>query len=642
MRAVKGYLPADSVYPFTGLDLLNPPSRISQGGAAVADNAMATKGVISKRRGYEPLGEAIQFVDLAPIGEPILGIEEYQTLAGLRTLVAITTKHQFKYSPSLDGTAKGEWVNITTRKGGETDGTPTSYDIESVNIGERKFVVEGNHLSIFVEGVFLNVQGNTLPEANGVYKVASSTYSYPNTTIVVSTVILPNTAADGTIETDVVWDGEVDDEIDFAMGVGTVPGGGTEKILFVTNGKDTPRFWYGTGEFLDFVPTDLTGFVTCRTMEVYFDHLVLGGITTSSKNLNQDVAWSDTGKLFDFDSSENDGAGYNTLTDSEGDIIRLESFADRLAVYTESDILMMSFIGGALVFAFERIAQSIRMTSTKSLVNIGPFHLFASRENFYLFDGTKLIRPIGNAVHKEYRKILSIESAGGASAHHDQPHQTVYWVVPTDSSSGRYSAKVFVLEYDIFNTSSLKWTVHTYYTRLGQSVFSRPTVFGCFTRDATLRWNSEELAGYKWTQRGETWDHGSMRKDYPVRVMGDTRGNVYLMDDLVLNDEGTPIDFVYETPDFSLPKEFQSQLSRWLEVEYEASGSSIDISYSTDGGREFTELETQTLSTNFEWYQAFFDVSSQLLRIRFRNVEPDGTFSLRWVRLWYRAQGVPT
>ena len=153
-----------------------------------------------------------------------------------------------------------------------------------------------------------------------------------------------------------------------------------------------------------------------------------------------------------------------------------------------------------------------------------------------------------------------------------------------------------------------------------------------------------ELVGVKWSEQGETWDHGSIRKDYPVRVMGDSEGNVYTTGESSLTDNGTAIPFVYETPDFHLPKEFQSQLGRWLELEYEASGSSIDISYSTDGGQSFIPeiLETQTLSTNFEWHQTFFDVSSQLLRIRFRNVEPDGTFSLRWIRLWYRAQGVPT
>jgi len=613
----KGYLPEDSAYPFTGLNTLDPPSRIPLEGATRADNMMATKGVISKRLGYNPLGNQIKDVGAAAITNPIVGFKELQTLTGTRYLVMITTRNQFRYDAS-----SSVWVDITKRR--------EARAIDAVDIVANFFEVLGDRLSEFPAGNIFHVTGST--GKDGMYKVLSSSHEAGVTKIFVTDIT--DDTADGSISADVEWTGDENNEVDFAVGTDETL---AKKLLFVTNGKDKPRYWDGSDQMVDVALSGFTTpggtdtFVTCRTLEVYFDHLIMGGMqyTTGGKHY-QDVAWSNTRKLQDFTSGPGFDGGTNVLTDSDGDILRIEPFSDRLVIYTESDIVLVTFIGGTPVFAFERVLQTMKLLSAKSLVNIGPFHLFASNENFFLFDGTKLIRPIGDAIHKTYRNKVSLADYGQASAFHDTARQTVYWVVPISP----LASKVFVLEYDVYDVANVRWTIHDYGTR--------PTVFGSWTRDSSISWDSPSIASEKWNTIRGTWDQGSLKSNFPTRVMGDALGNIFLADDLHLNDNGEAIDGIYETPDFHLPREYQSQLGRWFELEYEAAGNTVEVSYSTDQGKTFSDPETKTLDTPFLWYRSFFDVTSPLLRIRFQDRTVGGAFSLRWMRIWYRAQGVPT
>src|SRR5690242_2237767 len=105
MRTNRSYVPEDSVFPLMGLNTLNPSSQIPPSYSPKMMNMDVVKGIMVKRRGFEPLG--------AEQDEPCIGITEFETLEGTKILVKFTFTKQWMLDTSTDTPT---WVEITTRE----------------------------------------------------------------------------------------------------------------------------------------------------------------------------------------------------------------------------------------------------------------------------------------------------------------------------------------------------------------------------------------------------------------------------------------------------------------------------------------------------------------------------------------------
>jgi len=528
------------IFPFSGLDTLNPPDQLDNGFSPALLNVQHTKGTLQKRKGYGLVGDGN--TDLT---DPVIGVIEFEALNGTRTLVGITTKKQFKFNTSTQ-----QWDDITLQ----------------------------------------------------------------------------------TAMVDVDWTGGLDDVLDFVSARGLDKDGNVVKWLIITNGKDKPRYWDGSGLFKDFTTQcDLPNLTTFGTIEYNSGHLIIADITLSSTgNDSVHLAWSDAGSLANFTTNT---SGEAIVSDSIGPIKKLINLADRCIIYSQDSIIMMSYIAGDLIFSFERVAQQIRLVSARAIVDVGPYHLYMSAENIYLFDGNRVSRPVADRVQTQYREQLFVDNRDQAFAFLDLAKNQVYFNVPT----GTATSVLYVLEYDVYNLDNLKWSIHQY----SHPVYS----MGFFSRDLSLKWNSASLADVTWGGANFSWKQASIRSGFPARVFG-SNGVVYLHDDTSTNDAGVAYKAFWDTKDFTvLPDraspmpEMESLFSRWLEIETVAKGYEVQLFISTDMGRSYQFVQRLDLDGNPTLYRIPLDYVSRTFRIRLVNECLNSSFDIRQVRVHMRKGG---
>jgi hypothetical protein len=422
------------------------------------------------------------------------------------------------------------------------------------------------------------------------------------------------------------------DGIDWVIITGLDSTGTIVKWLIITNGVDAPRYWDGsTSKFKKFstdsvanngAALDYTGFVTCKTLSSIDGYLVLGNVTTSASEPTV-VVWGDTTSLTTFLPGN---AGAVDLVDVIGEIQKILPLGDRLMIYGEDSIHQMIHIGANDIFSFQKIISTTRLLGPRAIVDVGPFHFFMSQENIYLFDGTRGVRRIGDRISRRYREILQSDQRTLAFAFLDQPKNSIFFVLPTSSTS----AVVFKLEFNIFDISLARWTVHTYNDRV--------TAMGFFTADSALAWNSASITNLTWAQAAGLWNQGSTNQGFPKRILGHST-KVSVADNTVLDDDAVAVDASWESLDFTVPREFLSEFGRWIEIEFEARGTSLDVSLSTDKGSTFVLSSSVTLDGAWTRYRVFIDEVSPTLRVKLSSSAVSVDWEVRWLRLWFTYSG---
>jgi hypothetical protein len=489
----------------------------------------------------------------------------------------------------------------------------------TANPSSTSFRVATDLTATFVAGKLFPVVGGA---NEGVYTTVSSSFGGGNTTIEVEETL----PAQGTVAGAIVLASDFDTEerrtIEYAV-LTDLSG----HVLLITNGTDTPRTWDGdpVNTFEDWAPT-FTDFVSCDRVCVFNEHLFLGGITTTNTPAYepQTIAWSDAGDFNEFEAGQ---AGVQILAQLD-EIAALQVLGDRLAVYSNNGIMTGVYIGGTAIFAFDLvIPEGTRLISSHAITSINVGHIYLSQENFYLFDGTRGLRVLGDAIYSDYKSRKDHELLYRCATLNDYAKRTLFFAVP-DVSGG---TMVYTVEYDVFSLDRLSWAREKY--------SHDPSAFGFFTNHTvSLTWEdaSWEATNQPWEAELGAWAEEAEQLEFPIRCFGTLEGDVFLMTEGVLTDDGTAAEQTYETMDFSLPEIYQSTLTRWGEIEFELKGTEVDVAVSPDRGRNWEEVDTLTLGNSFETYRVPVDVMSRTLRVRLTTTTD---FSLRWVRLWGRSGG---
>jgi hypothetical protein len=373
----------------------------------------------------------------------------------------------------------------------------------------------------------------------------------------------------------------------------------TGRHCIITNGVDPVKWYSGTNTFTN-LPTGIPSFQTAQSIAVYSYSLFLANVT-STQDEPQTVYWSDT---TDFTNFTTGNSGANLLPDLVGAIQRIEVLGDRLAIYSEDSIAVAWYIGDTTIFQFETLAHKTRLLSGRAVANVGLVHLFAGRENIYAFDGTRLVRPVGDAIRSKYREALYLDRASEAFAFHDANDNRAFFIIPGQTG---YST-VFVYEFDKSNPTLGTWTIHEY--------ASETTAMGYYTRAYGGEADTWATDDGTWDDWGGIWDEITDRGSFPVVTFG-VSGQVLESSDAYFSDNGTAVTAYWTSNDLVVPGNWPSARGRWLELEMEASGSSVTVAYSTDGGRNFTDAATVTLGTDSDVYLVYFDAVSRTLRLKF-------------------------
>jgi hypothetical protein len=493
----------------------------------------------------------------------------------------------------------------------------TLYPVTGGNQGSKQFTVATDVTAIFVTDAVMYVQDST--SNDGTYTVASSSFGGGTTTITVVESI-PTAVFDGDI---VVRDDLATADTDY-IDYQAVTDLASRRII-MTNGLDSPIRWSGetTKVFLKWAPT-FANFVTCDTLAVFKEHLFLGGVFAAADE-PQTIAWSDAG---DFDNFTTGTTGVQVLYELVGGIKAMEALGDRLVVFSPDAIANGVFVGLPIVFAYETIIpEGTRLISPKSIASINVGLVYASEENFYLFDGSRGLRSLADVIRNDYKAVKDQANLHRVAALNDYSKKTIYFAIP-DIDGG---SMIYTLEYDAFDLGRRTWAKEKYN--------NNPRAFGFFTNASVVTWDdtAQEAdlypAGMPWSEEAGIWGNEGEQVDFPVRVFGDENGFVYIAAESVFSDNGTTADGFYDTIDFTVPQEFLSALGRWGEIEFEAGGGTVDVYTSDNLGGVYTLAEQVVLDSGPQVVRIPIDITSRTLRVRF---EFTSDFLLRWIRLWVK------
>ena len=552
MKPTTLYRPVEAVWPLRGRDTQSPPTLIDRGGVTTAENIEFDHGTAVKRGGYTRLG--------GPLEGDILGLYEFETLAGVKHLLALTTKKQYSWNGS-------SWDNITYQETG----------------------------------------------------------------------------------TDVDWTGLEVNGLSVCEGYDT-----SGKWFYITNGVDCPRRWDGTGLFVLATP-NISGFTTCRCLVVYKNRLFMGGVTTSGGGYEpQSLAWSQTG---DFNEFVAIGADSTTLYELRGPIIRLEQLYGVLQAYSEDSIAAIAYVGGDVQFTFTTMCHNTRMVCGRGLVNLGDRHLFLSLETIFSWDGTTLV-DVGGRIRPSIRADLDTTQADLVHAVLEGERRRVYITLP------RVLDRV-VYAFEIVGTELVHWIEQYAHSPSALAIYGRAS--------GGQAWNATAIATTMWEDMVGVWGAIPARSPFPVRYLGSSSSvgqaatdylqgttpwndakvagldwqdvvgvwgagtnlsQVYICEN-VLTDAASVITATLDTPDY----EYNGLDTRFIEFEFEAKGTTVEVLYSTDNGTTWVSAGVTILADQWRLYRVYVDVVGRTIRYRFSNAVDTGILAVRRWRVWLNAEG---
>lgn len=681
MKAHSSYIPVQSEVPFRGLATTLPADRIPSGYASDLLNVVVRDGVVRRRSGYLKLGQTLDGIPL--------DFQEFAKIGSVDVLICFTSLAQYYFDA-----ANNNWVDISI----ETPWTYAIDAVNTGNKTfevSEDLTTASKHLSVGTKFVVVGSTGNdgtyTVVTAASSPTTITVSEIIPNSTadgnIIVTrreTIASANAGTDTfTVAIDTTGYMSVGDTIyvkDSANndGVYTIKtiseSGGTTTIvtnedftssstsgyithrvdrtysdgdflnstpavdinskrLLHTNGVNNPIQWFGDttdedGYFLRWVPL-LVNFDNCKTIVVFKEHLMLGGVETSADE-PQLIAWSDSG---DFEDFSNGNSGSQLLYELTTGIEQLVTLGDRVIVYSKDALASGIFIGQPFIFAFETIIPAgTRLASAKGISSINVGHIYASDENFYLFDGSRGLRSLADIIRTDYKDQRDQDTIHQMAAINDYSKRTIYVAVPTLDALGM----VYTVEYDAFDLRRRSWSKEQY--------SHRPRAFGFFTNTFVYTWadTTQEallatalgLSFLPWSHEIGPWSNEGEQADFPVRIFGDSSGNVYASNEGTLSDNGTVKDGFWTSQDFTVPQEFLSTEGRWGEIEFEASGDDITLEAFGDFGSRLVHSETVVLEGSITQYRIPIDATSRTLRVKFTF---SGAFELRWLRCWVKS-----
>lgn len=595
MKPTSGYTALESSPPLLGLITALPPNKLQPNYTPNCLNAVFRDGAVRSRGGTRRIGQRL-------LGSVKL-IAEFGPIDSDPGMVVITTKRAYFYDE-----VQAKFIDITPGR--------TNQPITAVDQTLKTFTISGDHTAYFSAGREFPVFGGP---NEGIYTTVSSTFSSGSTVISVSESI-PSPTVSGNIITATDFTATLDDEVFHAILTDT----NGHRIL-VTNGVDPPVVWDGNhANPMTLWSPNFPDFITCKCLAVFAGHLLIANIRTTTNVEPFTVAWSDAG---DFDEFVAGTAGVQILHQVFTDITAMRVLGDRLAVYSRDSITTAIFAGLPAVFVFETIIPAgIRLVSGSSIASIDIGHIYVSEENFYLFDGTRGLRVLGEKIHNDYKANKDHASIRQICSLNDTSRKTLYFAIPSPDAN----TTIYTAMYEPGVVGELIWSRERYHKRI--------TAFGFYRNRMTaqeLTWEDApwEPVDSPWSSEEGSWVEETSEVGFPIRAYGTSDGYVLLCVESP-TDDGEPITFVYETKSFELPDVSLSLPGRWIEIEFDASGGDVTVSYATLSGT--TVVGTVEAGQGLVTRRLPIDVVAPTISVQLSSTNP---LEVRWIRVWGKSGG---
>lgn len=596
------YLPQDAMFPLKGLDTYGPSTFINPALSPNLSNMDIDLGIPSVRSPLVKLGDTL--------GNWAEQVDDWDS--GTSYDIDVFVKHSSKIWKSLQGSNQNhtpihadDWLSPTTY---------AENDLVRHDSKTWKSLQNGNQGNTPVEGAWwtLDWWAEICDVLTGLVAIGIVEFDGETLCVCNKGVFVYNTTTedwDGVYMRGITWTGG--NFFDYTV---------VEDTIYFTNGVDSPlKGTFVGGELILSAYSLPGGLSTFSTIETFMGRVFIGGLGEAYRDY---IYWSVPGDPEDWSSF---GSGFYSFSEMQRNVRKLIVLGARLLIFSDDSIGVISYVGGDVLFSFEILNHGIRLLSGRSVVSVGPYILFASAENIYLYDGTRMLRPVGNAIKRDYRDLVGRDDVEEAFAVHDPVKHRVYWYTPTQQSK----AVVFVFEYDVYDPNNSIWFIYHF--------DNVPTTAGFYTRETALQFDSFE--------NDETFlDIDPMMRAFDVRSEIDFPflcfgfdDEVFLIDRILKTSANESVKGFFETKDFVAPDVYKTMRVRWVECEIEYAGFPVDVYTSTDEGKTWSFLVQVGTGRVSDWTKAVFYLShsSQSIRFKFEGE----SFYFRWFRVWYVSGG---
>lgn len=200
------------------------------------------------------------------------------------------------------------------------------------------------------------------------------------------------------------------------------------------------------GAFADIVQAPKAKFVLTAAGFV----LALG--TNDPTNGDRPDGWA-CSHLYDY-TTWTPGAGnqaaFGFLLDTPGEIRAAKSMGANAVAYKERSLYLGQYVGPTVIWSWQLIASDVGALSQESVVDTGTAHLFISRDDFWIFDGSTP-RPIGAPVREWFFNNSDATYRYKIRGYYDRFSGRVWWFYAANGSGGALTNAI------IYNIRSQKW-----------------------------------------------------------------------------------------------------------------------------------------------------------------------------------------
>jgi len=320
------------------------------------------------------------------------------------------------------------------------------------------------------------------------------------------------------------------------------------------------------------------------------------------------VQWTDTGDITDWATGN---YGSSLLYHDPLPIRGMKNLNEYTIIYKKNSIYNGRKVDTSDVFAFDLMHTGVGLMSNRTLISHRGAHYFMGTDDFYVNKGVRPESLADSTIRREVFSRLNPTYQNRCFALLVVDMDEVWFFVVTGANE--WATEIWKYNYR---------TGYWYY-----DTCSNMSAAGLYNSVSSVTWN--DLSG-TWDSQNFRWDDKIVAASSGLYLLGDSVGNSYKYDQLVSNDNGTAIDGKWESMDFAADK-FEDY-KRWLQLDFEAKGNSIDVDYSTDYGSTWKVIKSNyTLSDDWPTtpYRIYLDVVARNIRFRFRNARSGETFSLR-------------
>lgn len=131
------------------------------------------------------------------------------------------------------------------------------------------------------------------------------------------------------------------------------------------------------------------------------------------------------------------------LIDKPGPLVAAAALGDQIVAYKASGLWVGQYVGSPAVWQWNHYPGTVGVVGPNAVANAEFAHFFASRDDIYLFDGTRPVSVADGFVRQYYRDNLSTVNSYKTIVRYEKPSNLLWVIFPLSSAPTTYIGLVY-------------------------------------------------------------------------------------------------------------------------------------------------------------------------------------------------------